>query len=199
MSLDHILLGLLREPASGYDLKKLFDERIGHFWAAELSQIYPTLKRLEDRGLVSSRPAPARRGSGRRVYELTDAGREVLRTWLTETPRLGAERMAYLGQLYFMGELDDLWQTLRFVRALRERFATKLAALEAVERTWMAADSGYPEGLPADDLHVHLTLRKGLHSLKAHLEWCDETITTLQRRLSESGSQATAVAREERQ
>ena len=37
MSLEHILLGLLREPASGYDLKAIFDERIQHFWAAELS------------------------------------------------------------------------------------------------------------------------------------------------------------------
>jgi hypothetical protein len=26
------------EPASGYDLKAVLDHRIGHFWAAELSQ-----------------------------------------------------------------------------------------------------------------------------------------------------------------
>ena len=31
MSLDYILLGLLREPASGYDLKAVFDERIHYF------------------------------------------------------------------------------------------------------------------------------------------------------------------------
>ncbi|MYK68861.1 MAG: PadR family transcriptional regulator, partial [Gammaproteobacteria bacterium] len=44
MSLDHILLGLLRDPATGYDLKSAFSERIRHFWSAELSQIYPALK-----------------------------------------------------------------------------------------------------------------------------------------------------------
>lgn len=197
MSLDHILLGLLREPASGYDLKKIFDERIGHFWTAELSQIYPTLKQLEDRGLVSSRPAPARRGRGRRVYEITAPGRDALRAWLAGQPQVGAERIAYLAQLYFMGELDDLGQTLRFIRALRGRFAVKLAALETIERMWAAADPRYPEGLAADDLHVHFALRKGLHSLQAHLEWCGETITTLQRRLAEPGGEAGAVAREE--
>lgn len=64
MSLEHILLGLLREPASGYDLKKLFDERIDYFWAAELSQIYPTLKRLEQRGWIRGREAASSRGPG---------------------------------------------------------------------------------------------------------------------------------------
>ena len=50
MSLDHILLGLLREPATGYDLGNAFSENVRHFWSAELSQIYPALKRLEQRG-----------------------------------------------------------------------------------------------------------------------------------------------------
>ena len=40
MSLDHILLGLLREPATGYDLGNAFSENVRHFWSAELSQIY---------------------------------------------------------------------------------------------------------------------------------------------------------------
>src|ERR1700740_1459020 len=52
VSLEHILLGLLRQPASGYDLKAVLDHGIGHFWGAELSQIYPSLRRLEKRGLL---------------------------------------------------------------------------------------------------------------------------------------------------
>jgi len=79
MSLDHILLGLLREPASGYDLKDAFNETVAHFWSAELSQIYPTLKRLEERGLLRSRREPSPKGPDRRVYRLTGEGREELR------------------------------------------------------------------------------------------------------------------------
>ena len=45
MSVEMILLGLLREPASGYELKRFFDLGIRHFWAAEISQIYSALKR----------------------------------------------------------------------------------------------------------------------------------------------------------
>ena len=33
MSLDHAILGFLSyEPMSGYDLKKLFDQSVAHFW-----------------------------------------------------------------------------------------------------------------------------------------------------------------------
>ena len=50
MSLEHILLGMQREPSTGYELGKKFSEGARHFWFAELSQIYPTLKRMRDRG-----------------------------------------------------------------------------------------------------------------------------------------------------
>ena len=75
MTLDHILLGLLREPQSGYELKAAFDLSLNYFWPAELSQIYRNLKRLEADGAVTSRSAPSEKGPERRVYSLTPAGR----------------------------------------------------------------------------------------------------------------------------
>src|SRR5271155_6263728 len=132
MSLDHILLGLLREPASGYDLKQVFDERIHYFWAAELSQIYPTLRRLERKGWLRSRHAQAKRGAGRRVYQVTSAGHRVLREWLESEVELGDDRVPYLAKLYLMDELTDLRKTLRYLASLREKFASNLAALEVI-------------------------------------------------------------------
>ncbi len=182
MSLDHLLLGLLREPASGYDLKKVFDDRIGYFWAAELSQIYPTLKRLEERAWVRSRKAASKRGSGRRLYEITPLGRRVLRAWLRGVPHLGDERFTYLAQLYLMDELGDVAQTTRFVQEVREHFEAKLEALRRLERLWADADPRYPDALPPQEFHIQLTLRKGLLSLEAHVQWCDESIRRLQAR-----------------
>ena len=37
MSLKHIMLGMLREPHSGYDIKKQFEKSLKNFWRAELS------------------------------------------------------------------------------------------------------------------------------------------------------------------
>jgi PadR family transcriptional regulator, regulatory protein AphA len=183
MSLEHILLGLLRQPASGYDLKKVFDERIDYFWAAELSQIYPTLNRLERRGWIRGREAVSSRGPGRRVYQITPAGRHVLRDWLAQGPQMGDERFAYLAQIYLMDELGDLKQTLRFFSVLRDHFARKRAMLRQLERYWAEADPRYPEELPLPDFHVHLTLRMGLRSLAGHVKSCDESIRRLRARL----------------
>src|SRR3712207_7015289 len=52
-TLGYALLGLLaREPLSGYDLAQRLKGRVGFFWQARHSQIYPELGRLEAAGLV---------------------------------------------------------------------------------------------------------------------------------------------------
>jgi DNA-binding PadR family transcriptional regulator len=110
--LEHILLGLLCQPASVYDLKAVLDHGIGPFWAAELSQIYPNLKRLEQRGSLRSRRATSKRGPGRIVYEITAAGRKELAAWLRNGPQFGHMRQTFLAQIYLMDELSDPEHTL---------------------------------------------------------------------------------------
>jgi PadR family transcriptional regulator, phenolic acid-responsive transcriptional regulator len=198
MSLEHILLGLLRQSASGYDLKKVFDERIDYFWAAELSQIYPTLKRLEKRGWVRCRQAASSRGPGRRVYETTTAGRRALRDWLARGPQIGDERFAYLAQIYLMDELGDLKQTLRFFTVLRDDFNRKLEALRRLERYWAEADPRYPDELPPPDFHVQLTLRMGILSLGGHVRSCDESIRRLRARMDREKHPRRAVPKSPR-
>lgn len=183
MSLPHILLGLLRRPASGYDLKAEFERGIRHVWSAELSQIYPTLNRMEERGWLASETEPSQRGPDRRVYTRTDAGREELLAWLRQGPQVGSERFAYLAQLAFMDELEDPAETLDFLRVLKARLAAWRAELEAIEAEAFATVHGFPDRLPAEAFHHHATLRMGLHTLAAKLAWCDETIARVERRL----------------
>ncbi|MGH7587276.1 MAG: PadR family transcriptional regulator [Gemmatimonadota bacterium] len=193
MSLPHILLGLLREPASGYDLKAEFEKRIRHYWSAELSQIYPTLKRMEGQGWLASATEPSDRGPDRRVYTRTKAGHEELLRWLEGPPQVGAERFAYLAQIAFMDELGDFRRTLAFMRALRVRLAAWEAELRAIEAGVFSAMPGYPDDLPADELHDHVTLRMGLHTLAAKLAWCDETIARIERRLAATTGRRSGV------
>jgi DNA-binding PadR family transcriptional regulator len=195
MSLDHILLGLLREPASGYDLKAVFGERIHYFWPAELSQVYPALQRMERKGLLRSREAPAKRGPRRRVYQTTAAGHRVLRQWLSDSPELGDERIGFLAKIYLMDELGDLGKTLQYFRELREIFATRLEELQAVERGWAARDPHYPDTLSSQMFHVSLTLRKGLRSLATHVEWCDESVRRIEDRMKKEKSNGRAISR----
>ena len=78
MSLEHILLGILHRPASGYQIKNDFDLVFSHFWSAELSQIYRTLKSLEKRGLLTSKTERSEKGPDRRIYRRTADGRSAL-------------------------------------------------------------------------------------------------------------------------
>lgn len=197
MSLPHILLGLLREPASGYDLKDAFEREIRHFWSAELSQIYPTLKRMERKGWLTSRTEPSDRGPDRRVYSIAPAGREELRGWLASEPRVGAERFEYLAQLAFMDELDDDDATREFMVALRARLASWRAELEAIEAEIGRAAPGFPDAMESRTFHKHVALRMGLHSLAGKLAWCDETLARLDRRLADRPAAATATGSEE--
>jgi len=183
MSLPHILLGLLREPASGYDLKTRFEEGARHYWSAELSQVYPTLKRMERKGWLESETEPSDRGPERRVYRLTRNGREELLRWLDRGPQVGTERFAYLGQISFMDEWGDLEKTREFMVSLRARLASWLAELEAIEAEIARGAPGFPEAMPPRAFHGHVALRMGLHSIAAKIGWCDETIDRIDERL----------------
>ena len=184
MSLDHILLGLLREPATGYDLKDAFREGVGHFWSAELSQIYPTLKRLEQRRLLRSHLEPSPKGPNRRVYTLTEEGRAELLRWICGDPVVGTERFAYLAQIYFMDTLGDVRQTRAFMAALRDHLTRWLAELRALEREIVAAHGGAPERYGDAGFHQFATLRMGIHSIGSKVTWCDETLAAIDRRLA---------------
>ncbi len=83
MSLGAAILGFLElQPVSGYTLRQRFEGSVGSFWSVTQSQIYRELHQLEAEGLVS---VEVERGDGkpdRKVYALTDAGREKLKGWL---------------------------------------------------------------------------------------------------------------------
>lgn len=71
------LLVLLAEEAShGYDL---VDRLAGLGLVADPSAVYRTLRTMDDRGDVRSDWRTSERGPARRVYEVTEAGRHLLR------------------------------------------------------------------------------------------------------------------------
>ena len=68
-----ILALLAEEPMHGYQIMRELGERSGGVWRPSPGLIYPTLQQLEDEELVR----PETGDGGRRVFTLTDAGREA--------------------------------------------------------------------------------------------------------------------------
>lgn len=80
MSVKQSLLAILDQgPCYGYQLRTEFDRRTGSTWPLNVGQIYNTLDRLERDGLVTKGDADAQ---GHIYFEITDAGRAAVRTWL---------------------------------------------------------------------------------------------------------------------
>ena len=79
MSLEYAILGFLNyRPLSGYDLKKVFDNSVRHFWPADQSQIYRTLTKLAEQGYVEQEIVRGLDRPDRKEYRITPAGREAL-------------------------------------------------------------------------------------------------------------------------
>lgn len=183
MTLDHILLGILRRPASGYEIKQWFENVFQHFWNAKLSQIYRTLKRLEEQGYLTSEMAPSEQGPDKRVYHITAAGRARMLDWLEQGPEVGHDRHAYLAQLTFLSELNDLNKSLEFMQQLRERLTQRLAVLRGIDAHWRAEEPGLPDSLDDEQFHLYLTLQIGVSKVAASVKWTDDCIAQIEKRL----------------
>jgi PadR family transcriptional regulator AphA len=174
MSLDHAILGFLSyAPFSGYDLKKMFDTSVQHFWPADQSQIYRTLSRLEEQGFAGMEVVHQDDRPDRKVYHITEAGREELRRWLTTPLPPEDIRSAALVQVFFAGQLSDE----EILEMLEREAEQKRRLLEHYEQVPEQA-AGYIEtiGSSREAFFWLLTLECGKTSARAHLAWLESVI-----------------------
>lgn len=179
MSLRHILLGLLEQPASGYDLKQAFQQRLSHYWAAELAQIYPALKRMQRDGLLTSRQQASDKGPRKRIYRRTAAGQRCLQQWLQSGPEVLSDRLSWLAQVAFLDTVPVTDQ-LDFFRQLQAEFECHRAQLQSIAADWSAQDPDCPEHLQGNDLFAHMTLRLGVAKYTTIIDWCSECLQRLE-------------------
>lgn len=108
MSLENGILGYLSmKPLSGYDIKKLFDMSAAYFWPADQAQIYRSLKKLMEEGLIELKERESGKTLERKVYAITVKGRETLQEWLMDTGESDLiARASYTIQLFFSGTLS---------------------------------------------------------------------------------------------
>jgi DNA-binding PadR family transcriptional regulator len=102
MPLAHAILASLDfQPMTGYDLKKFFDQSVGHFWTTTQSHIYKALNDLERQGWVEKHTFLQENKPNRKEYSITDSGQAELRRWLTTPLPLSPVREAWLIQIFF--------------------------------------------------------------------------------------------------
>jgi DNA-binding PadR family transcriptional regulator len=174
MTLDFAILGFLNyHPSTGYDLKKIFDNSIRHFWPADQSQIYRTLAHLTEQGYVEMEKIPQADRPDRKVYHITEAGRAELLKWLSGAPPMSEPRSAALVQVFFAGQLSDVEILAKF-----EEFAAVLRAILARYAQIPDQVEPYQQEITSPREHYFwmLTLDNGVRSMRASLEWVESVI-----------------------
>ncbi len=174
MSLSHVLLGLLDEPRSGYDLKKHLDQEAGIYWSATQTQVYSTAHRLERAGLVEVATVRSRRGPSRRVFARTAEGADVLRRWVEVDTGPEPSRSATLGRIANLHRVEPGTARGAVVGRLRREGEGRLDRVrEETERL------GPPKRLTSANRSRYLLLTLLEQRINADLAWCNEADRTL--------------------
>jgi len=179
MSLPHIILGMLRRtPKSGYDLNKELEAVIQFFWETDISRIYRSLRDMQKKGWVEFETVVQEGSPNKKVYSLTELGRQELQHWLAEPGKPSGSNNPFLAQLHFSGVIPVAAQ----IHVLEVRLGEVNAALQELERR--AAAVGMPVPLPENALSQGVSrdmfsLEYGIRRFRFEVEWVENTLRVL--------------------
>jgi DNA-binding PadR family transcriptional regulator len=168
MSVRYAILGLLAQrPRHGYELRTAFESVVGGDanWEVKPSQIYTTLERLEEAGLVE-RTSDLGEGEepSRRVYAMTATGHMALKEWFAAGVTPGHQRDEFFVKLMVAlvsGEADPV----HIIQIQRAHLYQELHTATALRDVYD----------PRTDLAQILLLEKVTMHLEADLRWLDIT------------------------
>lgn len=103
---DRIILGFLMERnMTGYDIKNTMKNSTNFFFNTSYGSIYPTLKKLEGSGLVTSEEM-IKNGKLNKVYSITEDGKDAFLEWLGTNSEIAMIRDEALCRAYFFSHLE---------------------------------------------------------------------------------------------
>ena len=164
------------EPMTGYELKKMIDISISHFWPAVQSQIYKTVSRMEANDWLTVETISQAIRPPKKVYSITQQGKKELLNWL-ETPQpRGETRIAWMIQVFFAGQMDD--EKIHHVLLnLIGDYKKRLQAFSLIpeeNREAMQDDNS------RDRFFWMLTVDYGVSQTIAQIQWLENVIRTVE-------------------
>ena len=191
----HVVLGLLLDgPATGWELARVVDRSIGHFWPLTRAHIYAELPKLAARGLATAHDAPQVGAPDRRIYEVTAAGRAAFEAWLADVDLTEERsRQPLQLQLFFAAHaapdrVQGLLETWRQRAQATERHCADILRMRGVDiddlpRLTLDKQPPTARGRSARVLTGldarAMTALFGLRRAQADLVWLEEVEVTL--------------------
>jgi DNA-binding PadR family transcriptional regulator len=171
MDVKTILLGFLFEKSlSGYDLKKRFSLSFAFFSGLSYGSIYPALKKMEQEGLITMKLEIQESAPNRKVYTITEAGKQSFLNSLKSPFGLERYKNALLMRMFFFAHLSK-----------KERLETADEYLNQIKSVAGELEAGQPEvGAKADRFQL-LCFQFGLRFSKDLIHNVEKVITDLQK------------------
>src|SRR4051812_16608985 len=178
MALEHaILVSLLEQPGSGYELARRFERSIGRFWPATHQQIYRVLRRMETDGWVIVQEIGQGGRPDKRSYSVAAPGRAALTTWLRAPVQQEAVRHELAVKIRGAAFDDAHGRAALITEVERYRVtheSTLRRYLNGERRDFLDAGA-----LDTPQRLQHAVLRGGIAYERMVLDWLDDVLDTL--------------------
>ncbi len=166
MSLRYAVLGIIQnKPQHGYEIKQAIEESFGDMWNVSYGQLYPTLKNLTEKGLVTKHREQGQKSLEKNVYQITEQGRQSLAKWMSEIPK----------QVQITGK--DEFSLLFLFLMLQGNREKQHESVEQQKRFFMTVKNKYIELYRKAKQGDHVRkvlLRRIILRLEAEILWLDE-------------------------
>jgi PadR family transcriptional regulator AphA len=169
ISVRYFILNLLtQQPMSGYDVKRFLKRFSWLIGSPSFGSLYPALRALLHDGLVTVEVIPREDKPPRKIYSITETGREALQEWIRQPVAPDVPLKTFVMRLMVAGNLPHA----ALVEHLEQRRSQITAHQIDLRQTATAMDDGA-------DLGQCLALGYGLAVANAELTWLDRTLVQL--------------------
>jgi len=166
VNIQHAILGLLRNQSlTGYEMKKAMQKSPIIYWSGNNSQIYRTLAELEDEGFVSVEVKHGEASPTKKIYTLTNRGREELHRLTLGFPEVPEIRKTFLMQLVFGGSL-----TKPELESLLEQYSGEVKGMALSIQHEAPSD----RSSPYESAIQELVMENILQMYESELRWIDK-------------------------
>ena len=165
LSTEFALLGFLRrQPMYGYEIHQQLSDPtgLGLVWRLKQSQLYALLAKLEREGYVTTTIEYQDTRPPRKIFELTEAGRQAFLEWVQRPVQQGRKlRLDFLAKFYF-AQLEGPEVALRLIE--QQRIAC---------RDWLRQQEDEAESLRQTHPYDWLVHKFRIGQIEAMLAWLD--------------------------
>ena len=177
-----LLSYIAREPCSGYSLRRQFSTTPASVYQPSPGALYPALRRLVSRGLLSVDEKVSAGRRRLRLYQVTEAGRAAHLDWLrgpVDPATVAQDLGLHLMRFVMMENNLEREEVLAFLKAVADALGDFVSLMERYLAANSPGDRPWAEK-PAPT-HGRLALEHGIATHRVSLQWARSAMDALAR------------------